>query len=638
MRQFVLVGVIILLFVWAAALPSGRPRASAPGAQPPAQQPQPHAPAAPAPNAAGSVAGQGAAQTGVAVRPSLQCQGCHAPGQPLPYLGGEQFHKDSHTAYEAGHHAKAINGGRRAAACLDCHARGGDLSTMLPASDPASTVNRSQVALTCSRCHGDPAAMRGSGISAAPFLAYQESAHARAIARGNPSAAVCTDCHRGHDILPTSDPASSIAKANIPATCGKCHSGVAAEFTASVHGQSIARGNTQSPSCTDCHGIHSIKPRRDARQQLGTTSCEHCHEGVRLTQEFGVAPNRVTSYEDSYHGLAKRLGSEVAADCASCHGVHNILPSQDPRSMINEANLVQTCGQCHPGATANFASGAVHVGASPSADAASTGVRWVRFVYLPLIVLTVGGMALHNLLVWRRKAAERRRHESRPILRLTRNQRAQHWLLLTSFITLVVSGFALVYPDWWPAWVAGSSEHVRRVVHRVAAVVMIAVGLYHVAYLALTREGRQWVRDMLPTWKDASDLVQNFRHYLGGRVARPKIARFGYAEKAEYWAVIWGTIVMGWTGLLIWFKVGWFGWLPRWWVDVAIAVHFYEAVLATLAIVVWHFYHVIFDPEVYPVNWAFLDGRVSEEFYREEHGLDYERILKSQIIEREEER
>jgi len=153
---------------------------------------------------------------------------------------------------------------------------------------------------------------------------------------------------------------------------------------------------------------------------------------------------------------------------------------------------------------------------------------------------------------------------------------------------------------------------------------MIAVGVYHVAYLALTREGREWVRDMWPRWKDAKDFVQNFRHYLTGRSQRPKIARFGYAEKAEYWAVVWGTILMGLTGLMVWFKVGWFGFLPRWAIDIAIAVHFYEAVLATLAIVVWHFYHVIFDPDVYPVNWAFVDGRVSEEFYKEEHALDYE--------------
>jgi cytochrome b subunit of formate dehydrogenase len=135
---------------------------------------------------------------------------------------------------------------------------------------------------------------------------------------------------------------------------------------------------------------------------------------------------------------------------------------------------------------------------------------------------------------------------------------------------------------------------------------------------------------MLVRTKDFSDVLGNFRYYLGLSKDKPKIARFGYAEKAEYWAVVWGTIIMGLTGLMIWFKLGVFSPLPRWTIDIALAIHFYEAVLATLAIIVWHFYHVIFDPDVYPVNFAFLDGRVSEERDREEHALAYEPQQESQ--------
>ena len=90
--------------------------------------------------------------------------------------------------------------------------------------------------------------------------------------------------------------------------------------------------------------------------------------------------------------------------------------------------------------------------------------------------------------------------------------------------------------------------------------------------------------------------------------------------------MVWGTIIMGLTGLMIWFKISVFGFLPRWWIEIALAVHFYEAVLATLAIIVWHFYQVIFDPDVYPINFAFIDGRVSEESYQEEHELAYEQL------------
>jgi len=238
-------------------------------------------------------------------------------------------------------------------------------------------------------------------------------------------------------------------------------------------------------------------------------------------------------------------------------------------------------------------------------------------------------MFVHNALVWRKKAMAKRR-EQRTIVRLTRNQRIQHWLLLLSFGALVFSGFALQYPDSWIAWLLGSNETVRRLIHRFAAVVMLITGAYHLLYLRFSPEGRSWIKAMVPRWKDVADVVQNFAFYLGLRNAKPKIARFGYAEKAEYWAVLWGTLIMGLTGLMIWFKIGIFGFLPRWWIDVALAIHFYEAVLATLAIIVWHFYHVIFDPDVYPINWALVDGRVSEQLYEEEHALDYEQIKESE--------
>jgi formate dehydrogenase gamma subunit len=584
----------------------------------------------------GAVIGGPNAAASPAPPPDLQCQGCHGPGKQLPYLAGSLFHSEPHKGYDHSFHAQAKQNGAKAAACRDCHTRNGDLSTMLPASDPKSTINRANIAETCGRCHGDKSVMQGSGISNQVFLSYRESVHAKAIARGNMSAAVCTDCHGAHDVEPAANQQSSIAKVNIPNTCGKCHRNEANEFIESVHGQAVVRGVSRAPVCTDCHGIHNIVQPFDGNSKqpttaMGTDSCAKCHEGVTLTKEFGVASGRVASYKDSYHGLASELGSKVVANCASCHGVHNILPSSDSRSMINAAHLQQTCGQCHVGASENFTKGKIHltselVSNGQTHDIAARGTQIVRWIYLPLIFLTIGGMALHNALVWRKKVVARRR-QYRPIVRLTANQRMQHWLLLTSFIVLVLSGFALHYPDSVLGWLLGG-EYLRRIIHRVAAVIMLTVGFYHLAYLALSKDGRKWVKDMLPKVRDVRDVVGNFTYYLGINRAKPKIARFGYAEKAEYWAVIWGTFIMGLTGLMIWFKIGVFGFLARWWIDIALSIHFYEAVLATLAIIVWHFYQVIFDPDVYPVNFAFVDGRVSEELYREEHELDFEDIQK----------
>jgi formate dehydrogenase gamma subunit len=570
-----------------------------------------------------------------AAPPTLECQGCHAPGKQVPYLAGSLFHSAPHAAYDHSFHAQAIQNGTKAATCLDCHARNNDTSTMLPATNPKSTINRANIAETCGRCHGDTSVMQGSGISNRPVLSYRESVHAQAVARGNLGAAVCTDCHNSHDIQPASNPDSSIAKTKVPSTCGKCHQGESGEFIQSIHGQAVARGVSRAPVCTDCHGIHKIirpfeQSTARAAPAVATESCAKCHEGVTLTQEFGVAGERVSSYKDSYHGLASQLGSKVVANCASCHGVHKILPSSDPNSMISSNNLPQTCGQCHVGAGANFAKGQIHltsalISSAGARDIGAIGKTIVRWIYLPLIMLVIGGMAVHNGLIWVRKVSTKKRLE-RNIVRLTVNQRLQHWLLLTSFIALVLSGFALQYPDSWLAWFLGGSEYLRRIIHRVAAVVMLAVGVYHAAYLAISNEGRIWVADMMPKWKDLRDVTSNFGYYLGTSKVRPKFPRFNYAEKAEYWAVVWGTIIMGLTGLMIWFKLGIFRFLPRWAIDVALAVHFYEAVLATLAIIVWHFYHVIFDPDVYPVNFAFLDGRISESSYQEEHELAYEQL------------
>jgi cytochrome b subunit of formate dehydrogenase len=212
---------------------------------------------------------------------------------------------------------------------------------------------------------------------------------------------------------------------------------------------------------------------------------------------------------------------------------------------------------------------------------------------------------------------------------MNRNQRIQHFLLLGSFFVLVLTGFALKYPDSWFASLGTMNERFRGYTHRVSAVVLIGVGAYHLAYVLLNRKGRKLVFDFLPVPKDASDVWQTILHYLGLREEKPEFARFNYAEKAEYWALVWGLIVMATTGTMLWAKVLVGNLLPRWWLDVATAIHFYEAVLATLAILVWHFYQVFFDPDVYPMNWSWWDGRVSFEHYREEHALDTEGLLEA---------
>jgi len=545
-------------------------------------------------------------------------------------------HEESVKGYQVGVHAVARKGGDlQAPTCTACH---GSPHQILAADDPKSPVHHHNIPTTCATCHGQKLVMERTGQSTQPFYSYEESVHGRAVANGSMKAAVCTDCHGVHEIRKASDEKSSIFKFNIPLTCAKCHKAVEQEFMQSIHGQAVTRGSTLAPVCTDCHGIHSIKSHVDpnssvAAQNLARSTCARCHEGVRLTQEFGVEGRRSTTYLASYHGLASKLGSQVVANCASCHGVHNILPSEDPRSTINRANLVKTCGQCHPGITEKFTLGKVHVDAPISTDIGSVAVRWIRRFYVSMIFAVIGGMVLHNLIIWRRKAILRRDLSPRVITRMSKNQRWQHLALLLSFVTLVITGFALKYPDSWLAAIPGMGEKVRGIVHRIAAVVMIGTSVYHLFYAMLTRDGRKLILGLLPEPKDASDVVAAVRYYLGLSGEKPQFKRFTYAEKAEYWALVWGVIIMASTGLMLWAKVTVAHLLPRWSLDVATAIHFYEAVLATLAIVVWHFYQVFLDPDIYPMNWGWWDGKVSLHHYREEHGLDGETLLDAARVE-----
>jgi formate dehydrogenase gamma subunit len=230
-------------------------------------------------------------------------------------------------------------------------------------------------------------------------------------------------------------------------------------------------------------------------------------------------------------------------------------------------------------------------------------------------------MLFHNLLAFAKKLRARYQGANLSVLRMNLSQRWQHATLAISFVVLAVTGFALKFPDSWVARLLGSNEVFRSWTHRIAGVVLLLAGLYHLIYLAVTRDGRRLFRDFLPVKKDVKDFAQNAGYLTGISKRKPRFARFGYAEKMEYWAVLWGTIIMGTTGLAIWFKLDVTAFLPRWALDVALTIHYYEAILACLAIVVWHFYFVIFDPDVYPLNWSCWKGKISKERQEEEHPL-----------------
>jgi cytochrome b subunit of formate dehydrogenase len=316
------------------------------------------------------------------------------------------------------------------------------------------------------------------------------------------------------------------------------------------------------------------------------------------------------------------------ANCASCHGVHNILPSSDAKSTINAKNLPNTCGKCHPGAGQRFAISQVHVAEGRTEPAA---LRWVREFYLLVIPVTIGLMLLHNGGDWVRKLIRDRfraritrrtvpAHTGHSDIRMLPFERLQHALLATSFLVLVWTGFALKYPDQGWARPLMVSAALRSLVHRTAAVVFMVVSVMHLVSLIVSRKLREHWKEMLPKVGDAREGLAGFAYKLGLGDTPPARSAHSYIEKAEYWAVAWGAVVMIASGVLLWANNIAMKLLPKSWLDVATSVHFYEALLATLAIVVWHFYSIIFDPDVYPLNTAFLTGRsVKKEEHSEEH-------------------
>ena len=178
---------------------------------------------------------------------------------------------------------------------------------------------------------------------------------------------------------------------------------------------------------------------------------------------------------------------------------------------------------------------------------------------------------------------------------------------MLSFVVLVISGFSLRFSEaWWVRILFGweGGFELRGLVHRVAAVFLVVGGIWHVFYL-LGHRGRRWLRDMLPDLADARHVGENIQYFLGRRPHEPAFRRFSYVEKVEYLAFLWGVVIMTGTGFVLWFENLALRWFPTWVLDASTAIHFYEAILASLAILVWHGYWVVFDPAVYPMDWAY---------------------------------
>jgi cytochrome b subunit of formate dehydrogenase len=501
--------------------------------------------------------------------------------------------------------------------CASCHT---DQATKLP--------KGAHGALTCDTCHENHESFPHPANLPKPECVtchedqsteFRKSVHGEEQRKGNGAAPNCALCHgSAHELL---KPKTEAFRKAFPDQCGMCHSDISDQFKTSVHGKAVALGVGRAPVCSDCHGSHAILRHTNVDSPVFRThvreTCGGCHGNVQLSRQMKMPEDRLVSFDESFHGLAAKAGNQTVANCASCHGVHNILPSSDLKSTINPTNLPATCGQCHPGAGKRFAITQVHL----IQGRESTGVTWVRRFYGIVIPLTLGFMFLHNLGDWVRKLLTLRsgrvepvQHaapEPRPALRMYPFERLQHAVTALAFFVLVWTGFALKYPDqWWarPLMMTEASRPMRSLIHRAAAVVFIAVSITHLVSLIVSRKLRRHWLELTPHLCDATEAAGTFAYNLGLSKTKPARSPHGYVEKTEYWAVVWGAIVMVASGCILWANNLILSFFPKNWLDVATSVHFYEAVLATLAIVIWHFYSAIFDPDVYPMDTAWYSG------------------------------
>jgi formate dehydrogenase subunit gamma len=222
------------------------------------------------------------------------------------------------------------------------------------------------------------------------------------------------------------------------------------------------------------------------------------------------------------------------------------------------------------------------------------------------------------------------------VQRFTLNERVQHVLLMVSTLILLVTGFSLLFHDLWIGrWLLrleGGIEG-RGLIHRWAAVVLIGVSAYHLLSVLFTVRGHAQFMALRPTGKDVRDFLHVVRLNLGRSVEPPKFERFDYRQKFQYWAfaVASGTMVV--SGLGLWFATQAMSVMPKWLFDLLAVLHGRESVVIFLLLFVWHLYDVHLRPEVFPMDWSWITGRISCADLKARHPAEYERLRQAGSID-----
>lgn len=533
------------------------------------------------------------------------CGTCHESH----YLGltqgvhGEIF-KDSSAAQDA-------------MTCRTCHSD--QAHAILPTKDPRSPVYlRNQVAI-CGGCH-DTA-----------LQDYRRSSHGHGVFKSGLASAVCADCHGAHGIYRASNSNSLLHVSRVADTCAQCHRLIKERLSRSVHGQGDGPGRESAaaapggeikrrPSCTDCHVGHDLPDPRSAqsRNQQGDR-CGSCHRELQ------------TAYRLSMHGELSDLGYTAGAKCSDCHGAHDILALSDPNSLMSPGNRIDTCARCHEGIAQNLVSFDPH--ANHRDPERSALVFWVYRGVLTFIITVFGVFGIHSVFWFTRGLVDVRRHGRPPALapheagftRFTRFHRVAHSVMVVSFLGLALTGLPLKFSNYqWAQWLAAllggfSSTGFWHRVFSITTFGCFAAYVFHLlrVYLLKRRSGVTRLKTIfgpdspVPNLRDAKDIWAMVKWFFG-RGPRPTFERWAYWEKFDFFGATSDIILIGTSGLILWFPDWFCRFLPGEAVNVAKVVHSTLALLATGFVFAIHFFGTHFRPDKFPMDMSILTGMVSE--------------------------
>lgn len=565
--------------------------------------------------------------------------GFHGKG-PEVWKSCLRCHREAGLEMVKGVHAKAgprdVRGQAGPLECTACH--GADPHQMLSAHDPKSPVRVGNQVQTCGRCHEKD------------LQTYFDSVHGQKLVRsGLQVTAVCADCHGAHGIYRASDHRSTLSSARVGGTCGKCHPYLDEQVRTSAHGKDgkpagrkAAGGKTcETPSCTSCHAGHDIGPAGAAftcRKQMEL--CGRCH----------TEPS--ANHTMSLHAAVGQLGYPKPPRCSDCHGAHAIFPANNPRSTLSPKKRGETCGRCHSNAAGNF------LNFDPNADFADPHRNpIVHFVYqhlLFMLILTFGISGVHSACWLVRSAVDVKCHgrPTRPkpgavvFRRFGRMDRICHTVLMVAFLGLVLTGLPLKYNQTgWAKrvayWLGGFDA--TSVWHRIFALALFSLLILNVVRLARSYfDGRRRGMTMqqvifgpespVPNRRDARDFLKMLRWFVG-LGPKPAFERWTYWEKLDFWAAQADIVIIGLTGLVLWFPHFFTTFLPALAINIAKVVHSTQALLATGFVFAVHLFNTQLRPDKFPADMSMLTGLVTEEEFREERSDYYERLRQEGLLD-----